>query len=620
MLRLFFLIAFIVFGSARGLAQDSNGILVKFKSPNLSLRQIQTSVSPAVRSCEKLISRAGLKNSPPLAGWYWLQLDQEQALATTLEKLWKLPEVEMAEPNRLYQVAATPDDPYFFQQWALQPEGINWIPVPERKSVTTPIVVGLLDTGIDIYHPDLAPNIWRNPAEIPNNEIDDDGNGYVDDMFGWDFSENDNQPLPEEMQNEFGDFGWHGTHCAGILGAVSNNQEGISGAFPDGQIMCLKIFPEAYFSTIVRAIHYAVENGAQILSNSWGGSFGSQVVHETLRWATQQGVLCLFAAGNGSRDGYFFPAVYPEVIAVSAGDRNGQRAWFSNFGDWVDFSSPGVDILSTGPTNYGDYPAYFYHSGTSMAVPFVAGVAAQLKMQHPDWSNDLILQQLRRTAEYRGSTIPGAGCIDARLALTCPPETSLTVFEETWPDGQRYQIFYQRLKAFAGVPPYQWQLENLADLPAGLDFSRLGEIYGVPRDTCDGRLEFSVVDASGKKINFSRQLKIIAPPLLTNVAPGAATAPVKSERIRNYPNPFSPGRESTTITFSLPDEGMTQLAIFNIIGECVRHLTSRRFSAGIHSVVWDGKDDDGSLVSQGFYFCRVVCRNIPTSHRILVVN
>jgi len=315
-----------------------------------------------------------------------------------------------------------------------------------------------------------------------------------------------------------------------------------------------------------------------------------------------------------------FPAVYPEVVAVSASDRNGQRAWFSNFGDWVDFSAPGVDILSTGPTNYGNYPVYFYHSGTSMAVPFVAGVAAQLKMQHPDWSNDLILQQLRRTADFRCPANRDAGCIDARLALTCPPESSLTVFDETWTDGQRYQLFYQRLKAFAGIPPYQWRLENMADLPAGLAFSQNGEIFGVPRDTCNQVLQFSVGDGSAKEISFSRRLKIAAPRFLTNVTPVETNAPVTAGLIRNFPNPFSPARESTTITFSLPEAGMTQLAVFNIIGECVRHLTTRRFSAGIHSIIWDGKDDRGSPVSQGFYFCRVVCRNKPTSHRILVVN
>jgi len=284
MLRQFILLIFIISGlTANGWPQNSKGILVKFKSPNQNLRKIQTALTPTAASFEKLIHRAGIKNSTPLADWYWLQLDQEQALATTLEKLRQFPEVEMAEPNRRYQVAATPDDPFFSQQWALQPEGINWIPTPENKSATAKIVVGLLDTGIDIFHPDLAPNLWRNSNEIPDNKIDDDGNGYVDDTFGWDFSDDDNQPAPEKMENEFGDFGWHGTHCAGILGAVTNNQEGISGVIPNGQVMCLKIFPEAYFSSIVRAIHYAVENGAQILSNSWGGSFGSQAVHEALR-------------------------------------------------------------------------------------------------------------------------------------------------------------------------------------------------------------------------------------------------------------------------------------------------------------------------------------------------
>jgi hypothetical protein len=608
---------------AIAVAQISNGILVKFKSQiSINSRELQTEMAPAVHSIEKLVpGRTALKNLTPLADWYWFQLDTELALAPTLEKLLQLPSVEIAEPNLQYQVAEIPDDPFFTHQWALQPEGINWDPVSLANAPTGKIIiVGVLDTGIDIFHPDLAPNIWHNPAEMPGNKIDDDENGYVDDCVGWDFSDADNQPLPEKMENESGDFGWHGTHCAGILGAVTNNQEGISGVSPGVRVMSLKIFPEAYFSTIVRAINYAVKTGAHILSNSWGGAFGSQAVHDALRLASQQGVLCLFAAGNGAQDSYFFPAFYPEVVAVGACDRKGQRAWFSNFGAWVDFAAPGVDILSTGPTNYSNFPAYFYHSGTSMAVPLVAGVAALLKMQQPGWTNDLILQQLRRTADFHPAANLGAGCIDAQLALTCPPETTLTVFQKDLPGGIKHQNFHARLKAFAGAPPYQWALENPAELPAGLHFSSTGEINGVPRDTCDWLLQISVTDQTGKPVRCRQRLVISTPEFLTDITQSQSDIPQKAGLIRNFPNPFSPTRQSTTITFYLPDAGTTKIVIYNILGESVRHLIAARFSAGNHSLVWDGKNDTDSSVSPGFYFCRLNSHKQQFYTKILVVK
>lgn len=611
-------------------AQDSNGILVKLTKDfhaNLSANEANfLMIDPGVNSVVKLSpkgsSKKCLPKGPNLPGsWYWVRLNSEFILPRVIEKFRQLENVELAEPNRRCQISGKPDDPFFTQQWALQKNGIAWDQISTTEiSAGEKIVVGLLDTGIDRFHPDLAPNLWENQDEIPGNDIDDDQNGYVDDCFGWDFSAGDNQPLPEKMPSQTGDYGWHGTHCAGILAAVTNNHEGISGVSPCVQVMPLKIFPQAWFSTIIKAIYYAVENKARILTNSWGSTFGSQAVLEALRFAIQNDMLCFFAAGNQAQDACFFPAFYPEVVAVGACDQNGQRAWFSNFGEWVDFAAPGVDILSTGPTNYGSFPKYFFHSGTSMATPFVAGLAALLMVRQPEWTNEEILQQMRHTANYLPDANLGAGSIDAHLALTCAPESTLTLFNQVLPRGVRFQKYQAKLKAFAGSPPYRWFLENPAVLPDGLDFKTTGEITGVPQEACGTRLLISVRDRSGRRIEFARELEISAQNFLTEIETEPSAVPPTAKITGNYPNPFAPTRQSTSIAFTIPEEDFIQLEIFNILGQCVRQLTTDHFPAGQHILNWDGRDDKGNFVSQGKYYYHLSGQDFQRYRAILILE
>lgn len=300
-------------------------------------------------------------------------------------------EIANVFPNYLYEISSAEDkvssqlnDTYYQQQSAhkqLMPEKL-WQYTKGKGAV-----VAVIDTGVDYNHEDLAGNIWTNEDEIPANGIDDDNNGYIDDVRGWDFvdkggyncasgedcSGEDNDPL---------DINGHGTHVAGIIAAVQNNNKGISGIAPEALIMPLK----AGYSTgrsgflktsdILEAITYAVNNNADVINMSFAGA-ELVVLEDILNFAFDLGVVCVAAAGNSSSSTVTYPAGLPSVIAVGAVDSQNYKAYYSNYGDWVTLSAPGTYILSTMPNN-----SYDFKSGTSMAAPQVAGLAALLKSKN----------------------------------------------------------------------------------------------------------------------------------------------------------------------------------------------------------------------------------------------
>lgn len=277
------------------------------------------------------------------------------------------------------------------------------------------VVVGMIDTGIDYNHEDLNYNIWRNRSETPNDGIDNDNNGFVDDDLGWDFSNDDNRPWDDQG---------HGTHTAGTVGAVGGNGLGISGLSQRVSLISLKFLSRDGTGTTenaIRAINYGVAAGAHILSNSWGGDEYSQALEEAISAAAQKDVLFVAAAGNDSSDNDevpMFPASYrlPNVISVAASDRYEQLADFSNYGaKTVDLVAPGDVILSTVPGN-----RYSYMSGTSMACPLVAGAAALLKSLKPDLTAQqlkrLLVRSVDRLDVYDGMVLSG-GRLNALRAL-----------------------------------------------------------------------------------------------------------------------------------------------------------------------------------------------------------
>ena len=407
-------------------------ILVKFR-PNVARSKqaaILKSFASQVNYFERpTLTRPGLLNSPssPAAPSILDQLarikidpslDQESAIL----RVQKNPDVLYAEPNFLYHIAQTtptqitPDDFDLSKSWALhntgQSGGTNGADIHafEAWKLATGdrrVVVAVLDTGVDYYHPDLAENIWTNSREIPGNGIDDDHNGYVDDVHGYDFVSNDSDPMDDHS---------HGTHVSGIIGAVGNNKLGASGVCWQVSIMAVKAFDEtgdADVAHVLEAIRYAIDNGAQIINASWGGANRSRALEDIVAEANQAGVLFVAAAGNERTDTLFYPAAYTSVIAVAATDSKDQRAPFSNFGSHVDVAAPGENIFSTLPNSNFDFI-----SGTSMAAPHVAGLAALIKSKHPAFNNREIENIIRNTTDpIATDKYIGTGRINAYRAL-----------------------------------------------------------------------------------------------------------------------------------------------------------------------------------------------------------
>lgn len=329
---------------------------------------------------------------------YELRLQPQTMLADAVRLLRGLPGVVRVEPNYHIQLAAVPNDPMFSSQWALANNqtgaDIRALAAWNVNTNASNITVAVIDTGIDYAHSDLAANMWRNSREIPNNGLDDDANGYVDDVYGYDFANNDSDPIDDHG---------HGTHVAGIIGAVANNGRGIAGVAWNVRLMAVKFLSANGTGTVadaVRAIDYAVQMGAHIINASWGGAGYSSILAQAISRAENAGVLFVTAAGNNGTNNDHSPT-YPasfantNILAVAASDRNDNLATFSNFGpSTVHLAAPGVGILSTLP-NHG----YASWSGTSMAAPHVSGAAALLWAKHPDWNFRQVRDRLLQTVD-----------------------------------------------------------------------------------------------------------------------------------------------------------------------------------------------------------------------------
>ena len=329
---------------------------------------------------------------------------------------------DYAEPQYVYEVVRTPDD-YGDYLWGLHNGGVNggtagadinafdaW-----DVSTGTGVVIAVIDTGIEATHPDLVGNLWTNPGEIAGNGVDDDGNGYVDDVHGYDFVDDDGEPNDNEG---------HGTHVAGSAAARGDDGYGVPGVAFDARVMALKFLDGnrgGYSSMGAEAIHYAVNNGADVINASWGGFGQSTAIRNAIAYARSQGVIFVAAAGNAGNDndGYgFYPAGYDldNVISVAASDRSDRLADFSNYGSSsVDLAAPGVQIVSTWIGS-----DWTYLDGTSMASPYVAGVVALMKSARPGASVVELRSALLESAEplaSGGTRVASGGRLDAAGAL-----------------------------------------------------------------------------------------------------------------------------------------------------------------------------------------------------------
>jgi subtilisin family serine protease/Tol biopolymer transport system component len=461
------------------------------------------------------VARAQGRVPPDLSRIYLLHVDAATDLVALAAKLRSDPDVVWVEPNYLYhadvlpnegvqtghavepntaEAAALPNDPFLSSSgsWG-QPFPDLWglfkIDAPDawQLSQGEGVVVAVVDSGIDITHPDLAANVWHNPDEIPGNGIDDDGNGFVDDVYGWDFTHcvtsNDEgkclqtkTPGPD-VRDQFG----HGTHVAGIIAAVGNNGIGIIGVAPRAQVMAVKGLDASGVGTsadLAAALVYAADNGAGVINASWGGP-PSETIRLAVQYVITQGVVMVVSAGNDAVPiaSGVSPADLAEVVAVGALTHSDTTAFFSNFGGALSLVAPGggdsapasaarpdqsilsllahdsaigqkclgetvcspqdsescntINVCSVAPWVVGS--DYLREGGTSMAAPHVSGVAALVRSRHPEFIREQVQQVLRDTADDLGppgwDPHFGYGRVDAAraVAVDAIPVAEITV-------------------------------------------------------------------------------------------------------------------------------------------------------------------------------------------------
>jgi len=477
-------------------------------------------------SDEELFEDAYKQMTPARQGLYRnykINLTESTSVEKTVAQLKDNPNVEYAEPNYKYNTFVTPNDPRFNEQWALCNTGqtggtddadIDALEAWDIATGSEDIIIAIVDTGIDYNHEDLAANMLANPEEIPDNGIDDDGNGYIDDVYGYDFRNGDPDPF---------DGHGHGTHCAGIAGAVSNNDIGIAGVAWNCKIMAVKFLSSSGSGNTdngAASIIYAVDNGADVISNSWGGGGYSQTLKDAIDYAHSQGAVLIAAAGNNNTSSIHYPAGYANMIAVAATNHNDERASFSNYGNWVDVAAPGRDIFATVPVsgNLGDASGYRLLSGTSMACPHVSGLAALILSRNPKFINEEVRSILKMTSNtVTTDYYIGQGRINAYNAVrvTIPPPVVKLKYLGASASGiidiegiirgvdvARYCLYYG-----SGNSPTDWTL-----LIESSNVDSNGILY--PNfDTSilsDGHYTFKLVveDVNGQKIECRSSIKI----------------------------------------------------------------------------------------------------------------
>jgi len=340
------------------------------------------------------------------------------------------PNIEWAESNYLaYTQSTFPNDPDYFNVVRRNLSSLNLEIAWDTSTGSADVVVAIIDTGVNYNHEDLKQNIWINAGEIPDDGLDNDGNGFIDDTRGWDFVSvpaNDvaSGEDPGPPDNDPMDFFGHGTHVAGIVGAEGNNGIGVTGVAWDVSLMVLRAgyktssnqgaLPNTDTS---QALYYACDNGAHIVNMSYGGPYPSSLTRAAMDYCTEKGVLLVAAAGNSASSTPIYPASFDNVFSVASLDYNDwAKSSFSTYGTWVDIAAPGSNVYST-LLNGG----YGYMSGTSMASPIVAGVAALLKSANPDLTAIELAQHLLVSATELHSSEPqffrklGAGRVSADL-------------------------------------------------------------------------------------------------------------------------------------------------------------------------------------------------------------
>lgn len=462
---------------------------------------VQLHAGAEITSVTATIEAAEVRSlNMPGQDWFEIVLTAGSSLTEVVDQLAVRDDVALIMPN--YELSLTslesglsaplPNDARFDELYGLHNTGqrTGWlndadIDAPEAWEYTTgssQIIVAVIDTGVDYTHPDLAENIWVNTGEVPGNGLDDDANGYVDDVHGYDFVNNDGDPFDDH---------YHGTHVAGTIAARSGNGIGVAGVAPNVTIMPLKFLGangSGNTADAVRALNYAVTQGAAISNNSWGGGGFNAAMLAALHAARDAGHIFVAAAGNAALNNdqsAVFPANYDidNVVSVAASNSLDHLASFSNYGATsVELAAPGVNILSTYPNNQ-----YASLSGTSMAAPHVSGVMALVRSLRPEWTSRQVIDQVLNTVDsisaLQGKTITG-GRLNAHAAVAgAASESGLFVTDESVREGEEVR-FTVTLDSAASHPVSVNYATTALTAQAGSDYAEAsGTITFAPGET-----------------------------------------------------------------------------------------------------------------------------------------
>ncbi len=422
-----------------GLKYFSDVVIVKFKTEQsvLNKRVLSKMLSNqfanfGVAEIKKCFNPKGNSIVNPLSKIYRLRISSPYNPVYVSSKLAKNLEVEWAEPLYLREVVHTPNDPKLSSQYALakvQAEAA-W----NISKGNTNIVIAIVDTGVDWNHDDLAANIWNNSDEILDG-TDTDGNGFVDDIRGWDFGGLDGTPDNDPTE----DSPTHGTHVAGIASAVTNNSIGIAGLGYNTKIMPVKTSQHNVSDEIIsygyEGIIYAADNGANIINCSWGGFGFSNAEQEVINYAVSKGCVVVCAAGNDGLSEVIFPAAYDGVLSVGNTNSSDVKSGSSNYGVDLDVCAPGSGIYSTWQ---GSNSPYTNLSGTSMASPLVAGLAGLVIDKFPSYNPLQVIEQIRINADNIDikntgkENLLGSGRINAYKALSNSNSKSVRILTSSF--------------------------------------------------------------------------------------------------------------------------------------------------------------------------------------------
>jgi subtilisin family serine protease len=470
---------------------------------------------------------------------------QASTLFARIQALQQTGLFDYVQPNYIYTNLALPNDASFVDGtlWGLRNTGANGgtigadIGVVKAWNITTgsrKVIVGVVDSGIRYTHQELVNQMWHNPNEITGNGLDDDRDGYADDIFGVNAPAQNGDPFDDND---------HGTHVSGTIGAAANDGNPHVGVTWHVQLMACKFLAAEGFGTTADAItciDYAVQHGARILNNSWGGGPYERALFDSIDAARHAGVLFVAAAANDGTDNDLYP-VYPasykldNIIAVAALDRNDQLVWFSNYGhNSVHLGAPGVDIFSCVATSDNAYDTF---SGTSMAAPHVTGVAALILAAYPNASVPELRQRLLSTAvkipSLDGLTVTG-GRVNAYAALSAAPDGVLELAfdppENSDLSARRPVPFFVTVTDLAGITNATVTARvagassdvTFLNNGTGSDFKALDEVYtaDLTLPTASGAFDivFTITAPGKQSVTRTVSYNIASPPLNDNFA------------------------------------------------------------------------------------------------------